>query len=250
MTSQPVCISCGAPTSGPFCGACGAAQRTSNCPGCGASQPAGDQFCLQCGRPRGGKPRTSLAAALPFILGGGVLVAVLVGLLRQERPRGTGEPTPPTTAAPEGSPPDLSQMSPRERFDRLYNRVMTATESGDTTTFTRFTPMALSAYDMLDSVDADARYHAAMLRLHTGDVDGARALADTILVNDPGHLFGFVIRGTLARWERSETLLVEARRDFLAAYGRENAKGRPEYKDHQVILDRFKVEAQGDKVAQ
>ena len=61
-------------------------------------------------------------------------------------------------------------MSPRERFDRLYNRIMTAAENGDEGTVTNFTPMALSAYSMLDTVDADARYHAALIKLHTGDI--------------------------------------------------------------------------------
>jgi hypothetical protein len=140
-------------------------------------------------------------------------------------------------------------MSPRERFDRLYNRIMTASEGGDTATVAQFMPMALSAYTMLDSVDADARYHASMLRLHTGDVDGAGALADTILAKDPGHLFGFVIRGTVARWGRNEAALDAAHKEFLAGYDREIARGRGEYRDHQIILDRFRAEARGEPPA-
>jgi hypothetical protein len=52
-------------------------------------------------------------------------------------------------AAAGGPPPDISSMSPRERFDRLYNRIMTAAENGDEETVTNFSPMALSAYTML-----------------------------------------------------------------------------------------------------
>ena len=59
--------------------------------------------------------------------------------------------------------------------------------------------MALMAYAQLDSVDADARYHAALLQVHTGEVDASRALADTILAQNPGHLFGYVIRGTVSK---------------------------------------------------
>ena len=91
-------------------------------------------------------------------------------------------------------------MSPRERFNRLYNRVMQAAQSGDEATVTRFTPMALMAYAQLDTIDGDARYHAALLRVHTGDVEAARALADTILADSPGHLFGYIIQGTVARF--------------------------------------------------
>ncbi|MFN0179079.1 MAG: hypothetical protein ACKVZ0_09780 [Gemmatimonadales bacterium] len=183
--------------------------------------------------------------AVPIILGGGVLLALLVWLYLSEPDR-EAPPSEPVAAAAEGTPPDLSRMTPRERFDRLYNRVMAASEGGDTATVARFTPMALSAYGMLDTVDADARYHASMLRLHTGDVDGAAALADTILAKDPGHLFGFVIQGTVARWGRNEAALDAAHRDFLAGYDREIGRGRGEYRDHQVILDRFRAGARGE----
>jgi len=89
-------------------------------------------------------------------------------------------------AAAGGPPPDISNMSPRERFDRLYNRVMTAAENGDEATVTNFSPMALSAYGMLDTVDADARYHAALIKLHTGDIDGATALGELRLASVAG----------------------------------------------------------------
>ena len=45
-----------------------------------------------------------------------------------------------------GALPDLASMTPREQFDRLYNRVMQASEQGDTATANRFSPMALQAY--------------------------------------------------------------------------------------------------------
>src|SRR2546423_1717293 len=52
-----------------------------------------------------------------------------------------------------GPAPDISQMSPRERFDRLFNRIMQAAQQGDSAQVQRFTPMALGAYAQLDSVD-------------------------------------------------------------------------------------------------
>jgi hypothetical protein len=139
--------------------------------------------------------------------------------------------------------PDLSQLSPRERFDRLYDRVMQAAQSGDQATMTRFMPMALGAFEMLDSADADARYHAALLRVHNGDVQGSRALGDSILATQPGHLLGYVVLGTTARWARDDAGLSEAYRGFLAHYDREIKGDRPEYGEHRASLEEFRRRA-------
>jgi hypothetical protein len=138
-----------------------------------------------------------------------------------------------------GVPPDISNMSPRERFDRLYNRVMSAAQGGDEATVRRFTPMALLAYSQLDSLDADARYHAALLEVHTGDVAGPTALADTILAQNPGHLFGYVIQGTVARWQKNQKALGRAYAGFLQHYDAELKARRPEYADHKASIDEF-----------
>jgi hypothetical protein len=252
MTESSLCVNCRAPVSGPFCSACGAPQGAVLCTRCGGSIAASSRFCAQCGQRTGsaGANRPANAALLPLVLGGVALLALVATFIFKGRGNQSAESGgAPIAPAAQGAPPDLSQMSPRERFDRLYNRVMGASESGDTATVSQFMPMALSAYTMLDSVDADARYHASMLRLHTGDVDGAGALADTILAKDPGHLFGFVIQGTVARWGRNEAALDAAHRDFLAGYDREIARGRGEYRDHQIILDRFRAEARGEPPA-
>ncbi|HEV8613750.1 MAG TPA: hypothetical protein VGQ73_09565 [Gemmatimonadales bacterium] len=140
--------------------------------------------------------------------------------------------------------PDLSTMTPRERFDRLYNRVMSAAESGDTATVSRFGPMVVAAYGQLDTVDADVRYHAAVLQLHVqGNTAAALRLADSILMATPGHLFGFLIRGTAAQLSGNAALLKRARADFLKAWDREMKATRPEYRDHQLMLDQFHAAA-------
>lgn len=138
-------------------------------------------------------------------------------------------------------------MSPRERFDRLYNRVMQAAQAGDEATVGRFTPMALMAYSQLDSLDADARYHAALLEVHTGDVAGPTALADTILAQNPGHLFGYVIRGTVARWQKDDKALARAYAAFLEHYDAELKANRSEYADHKASIDEFHQQAQHAK---
>jgi hypothetical protein len=149
-----------------------------------------------------------------------------------------------STGTPTGRAPDISQMTPRERFDRLFNRIMQAAERGDAGEVKQFIPMALGAYDQLDTVDVDARYHAAALRIEAQDFPGAEALADTILAESPGHLFGYVVRGTSAELRKDRTALAGARRGFLANYERAMLSNRVEYLEHKPALDEFKKEAE------
>jgi hypothetical protein len=142
-----------------------------------------------------------------------------------------------------GSPPDISQMTPRERFDRLFNRIIQAAQQGDSAQVIRFTPMALGAYGQLDSIDADARYHAAVLRMQIGDFAGALALADTVLISNPGHLFGYMIRGSVAELQNDTARRRQAERDFRAHFAAESAAGRPEYQEHQPVIEDFKQHA-------
>ena len=146
-----------------------------------------------------------------------------------------------------GPAPDISQMTPRERFDRLYNRIMQAAEQGDTAQVQRFSPMALGAYAQLDSVDADARYHAAVIRLQSGDLPGAHALADTILEQSPDNLLGYLVRGTAAGLANDPGARAQAQREFLRRFDREMATGRPEYRDHAPAIQEFKTHAEQRK---
>ncbi len=156
---------------------------------------------------------------------------------------GVPGPAAPGTGAG-GTPPDISQMSPRDRFDRLYNRIMRSAESGDEAGVSQFTPMALQAYTMLDSVDSDARYHASMLRMHTGDVAGAQALADTILAKQPGHLLGYVVLGTVARFQKDGKALARNYTAFLSHYDAEMKTKRPEYTEHARSIEEFRKAAE------
>jgi hypothetical protein len=147
------------------------------------------------------------------------------------------------SAAATSRPPDISKMSPRERFDRLWERVMRAAEAQSADTVTMFSPMALAAYRQLDSVDTDARLHVAMIHVAVGELREAKALADTIERNEPGHLFTDLIRGSVAEQENDAKTLARAYTDFLAHYDRELAANRKEYVDHKPILDDFKNRA-------
>lgn len=144
---------------------------------------------------------------------------------------------------PQGAAPDISALSPRERFDRLYNRVMRAAESDDQATVTAFAPMAIQAYAMLDNVDVDARYHLALIQLHSGGIAAARAQGDTIQATEPGHLFGFLVQGAVARYQKDQLALDAIYRGFLSKYEAEQRRGRPEYTEHARALEDFAAAA-------
>ncbi len=179
-------------------------------------------------------------------IGGTALLAVLA-LVWPRTPTSPPQPVGSTAGGGGAATIDLSTMTPKEQFDRLYERVMRAAENGDDGTVTQFAPMALGAYAQLlpGDVDADARYHAAMIRMHTGDPDGAAALADTIRAEMPDHLFSYVIHGTLARQRGDQDRLAKERAGFLQRYDAEIAANRLEYGLHTFILDQFVGEARG-----
>ena len=203
------------------------------------------RFCPQCGAP-GGTTAPPSGNRTVWIVSTVVVVLSLAAILYVlNRPRTVPASAPLAASGTfTGPAPDISTISPREGFDRLFNRVMTAAEAGDSATVIRFTDHALGAYAQLDSVDADARYHAAVLRAQVGQYPQALALADTILADAPQHLLGFVIRGTVAELTRDQAALDRAQADFLAAWAKDPKRDRPEYLDHQVVLDGFHAAAE------
>ena len=211
------------------------------CPSCGA--PLQGRFCSACGAPAeaGGAKAGGGRNTVPYVLGAATVIALLGAVFWSNLDQVSPQPLAVQgTGGPEaGTPPDLSTMTPRERFDRLFERIMRASEAGDSATLTTFSPMAFAAYGMLDQVDADARFHAAMLRIATGDAAGAAALADTIGTQQPGHLFAPLIRGSVAKLRRDPAAAAAAHREFLAAYPAQIALTRPEYQGHQNLIDSF-----------
>ena len=128
-------------------------------------------------------------------------------------------------------------------FQLKYGAAFINEENGDTQTMETFSSMALLAYAQLDTVDADARYHAALLRVHTGDTAGALALADSIEAEVPTHLFGSVVRGMVARFGGDQAGLKAAEAKFLRNWDAEMAAGRREYGEHRGMLDEFRQRA-------
>jgi predicted Zn-dependent protease len=100
--------------------------------------------------------------------------------------------------------------------------------------------MALAAYEQLETKDADARYHAGLVMLETGQVDEASALADTILAQSPGHLFGLQLRANVAERRGDSARARQARAEFVKRYDAEVASGKAEYGEHRTALEAFR----------
>lgn len=178
----------------------------------------------------------------------GLAAVTLVAVIAFQAGRSSPPPAgPPAAGAPAGGAgggmPDLASMGPWEQADRLFNRVMTAHEQGDQGSVDLFKPMALQAYGMLGTLDPDAHYHVGVMQVVTGEVDDARARADSIEAQVPGHLFAFMLRHSAARMENDEAAAQEAYQGFLANYDGEIAAGRQEYEDHQRAVDSFRQQA-------
>jgi hypothetical protein len=207
----------------------------------------GARFCHRCGQAvHGGKPGSAqpwiVALSIIVVSIGAILYVVLVKRPEAARPdmANTGAPA----TGPTGPrPPDISQMSPDERFIRLNDRVMSAIEQGDSATATRFLPMALAAYAQLDRSDTDLRYHAAILHVAAGDLPQATALADSITADVKDHLFGSMIRAAVAEAKGDRAGIAQAHRAFLAHYDAEIAQNRPEYQEHKAALEEFRRQA-------
>ena len=211
----------------------------------------GAGFCHRCGAAAragglGGRERNA------WITAGGVIVVLgLFGAWKFVGSRpivpdmgNAGNVGAPGSVAPvSGRPPDISTMTPRQQFDRLSNRILTAAEAGDSATVVRFSPMGIAAFAQLDSVDVDARYHVALIDLAIGDFRAARAQADTIHTQAPGHLFGYMIQGEAADRQNQAEALTKAYRGFLDRLDSELRSGRTEYAEHRPAVDDFRIRA-------
>ena len=186
------------------------------------------------GRSRAQNRRAWLFA---WLVAAAAVSAVVIGVVR-----GAPAPAVPAMASAGGRPagvplPDLGSMSPEERFATLFDRLMRAGAEWDSATVASLSPLAVEAYAQLDSVDADTRFHAGLIAIQIGNFPGAHALADTLETRDPGHLFGPILVGALARLEGDTAAYRQALRQFRLRAGTELARtDRPEYVEHQQLL--------------
>jgi hypothetical protein len=254
-TTALPCPRCGAQATGKFCSTCGSSLGPSTCTRCQATLTPGAQFCHRCGQPtasgaaagsrRFGKGPWVFAGLLSVFLVGWVILKVNGGVETAAPPAGQDQG--PSTGFQTGDgPPDLSQMTARDAFLRLHDRVMGALEQGDTAQAAQFAPMAIQSYGMLSAGerDLDIRYHAATLMMASGDLRAGQALTDSLGREFPGHLFVDMLRAGLAEGRKDTPAAKRAYRQFLADFDRQVATGRQEYVDHRPLLDAFKTRAE------
>lgn len=217
--------------------------KPTQCPNCG--QAATGDFCTHCGAPIVSTRRWNAQKIAPWVAIGTAAVALVVAVAALVG-RGDRAPAPASLQLPlsaavptPGAPPDLASMTPREAADRLFNRVMAASERGDKQEALRFAPMALQAYDNLGTLDNDARYHVALLHLAAGDTKSARAQIDSLRKAVPGHLLGIMLEHQIAERNGDRDGANRAYQAFLAVYDAEMATGKTEYQDHQGTIERF-----------
>ncbi len=264
-TATTTCPICGAAADGAYCARCGAALVPRSCEACGAELSPVAAFCHRCGREAARRPSGQAASEsttesrTPWLVAGIIIILLLAFVIAnlmpgKEQPRRADMANvgnaPPGGGIPQGqpegplagaTPPDISALTPEQRFVRLSDRVLTAAAGGDSATATTFAPMAIAAYGMLPETNASLRYRAAMINARTGNYPGALALADSILTADPSHLLGLLIRGEVATLQRDAARVAAARDAFNAAYANETARpDRPEYQVFRTALDAFR----------
>jgi len=247
------CPSCAAEASGKFCQNCGAALAGATCVSCHASLTPGARFCHTCGTPVTGRRGASGASgALPWIISGAAVVTLIVVAIARLAPAAPSSAVPASAAQPGGpstmgqavgGAPDISNMSPRERADRLFDRIMTAGEQGDTARMRFFQPMALQAYAMLGAPDDHIRYDVGMIYAVLGDADSALTQASAIERHTPGNLLATMVRIAVANYKKDQTTLRRLYTGFLEHYDQEMAAARPGYDEHRTALEGIRAEA-------
>jgi hypothetical protein len=255
--AQGNCPSCGEPASGHFCASCGSPIAGARCAACATILTPGAKFCHRCGNAAGapGTHSGGGSTTLPWAIAGTALVA-FIALLAGQRFRSTppvdaaqaqaqaqgapqggdAEGPAPDGAAQGARAPDISSMTPRERADRLFDRIMRLDTEGKKDSVLFFSPMAIAAYQMIPNPDADARFDMGRIAEVAGALPAAKIEADSILASAPTHLLGLVLAMQVARASGDSSGAAAYRTKLRAAQKSELAKKLPEYDRHRADI--------------
>ena len=215
------------------------------CTTCGAAIRATAKFCQRCGtstdgraRPTAGGPQqASPQTVLPWVVAGIALLSLLAFIVGQNfRRLSNTTANVATAAAAAGRAPDISQMSPEERADRLFQRVMEYVAAGQSDSVQFFVPMAIQSQLALAPLDAHRRYDLGLLGLISGDPAMGRAQADTILAANPDHLLGLILAMRTAGMQLDSKARGGFAAHLLRVVDQERTKGLPEYVDHDTDI--------------
>ena len=209
------------------------------CSDCGTQLNPGARFCHNCAAPVGGRAEPAAGATTDTskALRWGVPVVAFLALLVLSAIQFGSRAPAPSPGMPIGSgpiaAPDISSMSPEERADRLFNRVMRLSSEGKSDSAAFFGPMAMGALSALTPLDAHRRYDLGLVALVIGDVRAAAAQADSILAQRKTHLLGLSLAARAADARNDRTAARDLRKRLLAAESAEKTSGLQEYKDHE-----------------
>jgi hypothetical protein len=250
----------------------------SYCAACGAGLARGARFCHRCGTPAGegapvartgaAEPAAASAGGLGAVLPWGVAFVALMALVAMVAGRNFGAakgsqvdgsanalPTQEIDgpALGSGTPgsgpraPDISSLTPEQRADRLYERIMIYDEAGKRDSVAIFAPMALAAHELLENIDLDRRYHAGRIAEAVGLPDMALAQSDTILRGDANHLLGLILGARAARLANDESRAREFDARLLRVLDTERARRLPEYDLHVNEIELAVTQARATK---
>ncbi|MGY8776548.1 MAG: hypothetical protein ACKVIN_00355 [Longimicrobiales bacterium] len=273
------CPHCGESVSGNFCQHCGGTLGGQFCNQCGSQIAASGKFCNECGAKAdgvlvassgGASPATTSAPAarrtaapeavektpggqsLPWWIAGAAMFAVIFMFgLQMVRPGPAAGPTIGSSGAGSvggapgaGAPPDISNMTPVEAADRLFNRVMGSISAGDSAAAQQFMPMAIAAYQRARPLTLDGLFHLSMLNRTAMNLEAALDVALEVVERDPNHLLGLAAAAEAAI---ELGLLDEAEthyRQILAIFDEESQRPLEEYDMHSQIVVVLKQDAE------
>ena len=268
-TAGTTCPSCSTVSSGKFCAECGAALLGVSCAVCQTPLTPGARFCHNCGAGAGAAPRAisygasptalSSRSVLPWAIGIVAVLALVIAVAVQQRGDSQsqaiganipldgsgGGPAAPFAGGAGGAvrAPDISSMSPRERADRLYDRVMRLASEGKTDSASFFATMAAQAYEMLGPLDNDLKYDYGRMAEMAGNLPEAKRQSEAILASSPDHLLGLILGARAAQLQNDGATRARLYKKLLAVEKVEQAKSIEEYERHKGDIEAAIAEA-------
>lgn len=250
----------GGPAAGSFCAACGAALS------------AGARFCHRCGTPVGqGSPvitpgahpgSSSNSNIIPWALAFVAVMVLVANFAGKNFGKAKGSAVDGSSnsianpaidgpamaqAQGQGRAPDISQMTPSERAQNLFNRIMTYAEANKMDSAMMFIPMGIPAHQMIENPSNDERYHLTRLAEFARDTTLMRAQSDTILATEPNSLLGLMAGIRAAEMNKSTAKLKQLNNKFLSVLDVELAKNPVDYQVHRSEIDLTATEARKNK---
>ncbi len=174
----------------------------------------------------------------------GSSLAVVMAVLAWNGLDSSGAQTVGATATPPAPVlPSLSQASPRQSADQLFNRVMTASDNGDAATIEQFLPLALSAYEAARPLDMDGLFHVALLQRTGNDLEASFATAQEMLQIEPNHILGLNVAAQAAAAMGRDEEAAGYYREVLENLDTEMARPLFEYETHSRYFEVTRQEA-------